>query len=276
MVRVVTDSTADLSAELVQRYHIRVVPFPVHHDGRTYRDGVDIDAPALYRLVEQTGRLPKTAAPPIPEYVAAFDGPGEVIFTGLSSALSAGFQNATLAAQAFPAGKVHLIDSRNLSTGTGLLVLRAAELRDQGCPAGEIERELLDMVPRVRCSFVVDTLRYIHMGGRCSAVESIVGSMLRIRPVIGVQPDGSLGVVQKLRGTRRRALQTLVDDFAAHLPEIDRRRIFVSHSCSEDVEWVAGEVRRIAAPDELLVTQAGCTISSHCGPDTTGILYLVR
>jgi DegV family protein with EDD domain len=276
MVSVVTDSTADLSSELVERYRIDVIPFAVHHRGRTYYDGVDIDAQRLYGMVETTGELPKTSAAPVASYTAAFDRPGEVIFTGIGAKLSAGLQSAQLAAAEFPAGKVRVIDSRNLSTGTGLLVLRAAELRDRGCSADEIERELLAAVPRVRTSFVVDTLRYIYMGGRCTAVESFVGSLLHIHPVIGVEPDGSLAVRQKLRGTTRRALQALLDDFAAQLPEIDRRRVFVTHSGSADARWVADEVRRIASPEELLVTQAGCTISSHCGPNTTGILYLLR
>jgi DegV family protein with EDD domain len=278
MISIVTDSTVDLTPELVKRYQLQIIPFIVHHGERTFHDGVDMDAPGIYRLVEETGQLPKTAAPSVGDYIAAFDRPGEIIFTGLSAALTAGFQNARLAAEEFPAGKVHLVDSRNLSTGTALLVLRAAELRDQGCSAEEIETELLAAVPRVRTSMVLDTLKYLYMGGRCSAVESFVGSLLRIRPVIYVLPDGSLGVREKLRGTRRRALQTLVDDFAAHLAEIDLARVFVTHSGSdpEDVEFVADEVRRLGAPAELLVTRAGCTISCHCGPNTTGILYMVK
>jgi DegV family protein with EDD domain len=276
VVSIVTDSTADLSPELIERYHIHIIPFPVHHGGCTYYDGVDIDAGGLYGLVEATGELPTTAAPPIAAYLAAFDRPGDIVFTGIGAALSAGYQCAKLAAAEFPDGKVRLIDSQNLSTGTGLLVLRAAELRDLGCPADEIERELRAAVPWVRTAFVVDTLRYIYMGGRCTGVERLLGSLLHIRPVIAVEPDGTLGIRQKVRGTRRHALQTLLDDLAANLPEIDRSRVFVTHSGSEDAQWVADEVKRIAAPQEMLVTQAGCTISTHCGPNTTGIIYMVK
>jgi len=278
MVSIVTDSTVDLTPELIERNQIHVVPFMVHHGQRAFRDGIDIDADGIYRLVDATGELPKTAAPPVAEYIAAFDRAGEIIFTGIASVLSAGFQNATLAAQEFPLGKVHLIDSRNITTGTGLLVLRAAELRDRGATADEIESKLQAAVPRVRTSMVLDTLKYVYMGGRCSGVESFVGSLLRIRPVIYVLPDGSLGVREKVRGTRRHALQRLVDDFATHLPEIDLARVFVTHAGSdpEDVQFVADEVRRLGAPKELLVTRAGCTISCHCGPNTTGILYIVK
>jgi DegV family protein with EDD domain len=278
MLSIVTDSTVDLTPELVERYRIHVIPYIVHHGQRTFHDGIDIDADGIYRLVDETGELPRTAAPPVADYIRAFDRPGEVVFTGIASALSAGFQNATLAAQELPPGKVRLIDSRNITTGIGQLVLRAAELRDDGRSADEIERELLDMVPRLRTSMVLDTLKYLYMGGRCSGVESFVGSLLRIRPVIYVLPDGSLGVREKVRGTRRHALQRLLDDFEAHLPEIDLRRVFVTHSGSdaEDLQFVADEVRRIGAPEELLITRAGCTISCHCGPNTTGILYTVK
>ena len=114
------------------------------------------------------------------------------------------------------------------------------------------------------------------MGGRCTGVEHLVGSLLNIRPVIAVEPDGALCVRQKVRGTRRHALQTLLDGLAAHLPEVDRSRIFVTRSGSEDAGWVVDEVRRIAVPQEVVVTQTGCTISSHCGPNTTGILYMAK
>jgi DegV family protein with EDD domain len=278
MVSIVTDSTVDLTPELIERYGIHVIPYIVHHGQRTFRDGVDIDADGIYRLVDETGELPKTAAPPVADYIRAFDRPGEVIFTGIASALSAGFQNATLAARELPVGKVRLIDSRNITTGIGLLVLQAAELRDRGCSADEIERELTAAFPRVPTSMVLDTLRYVYMGGRCSGVESFVGSLLRIRPVIYALPDGSLGVREKVRGSRRHALQRLLDDFAAHLPEIDLRRVFVTHAGSdpEDLQFVTDEVKRLGAPEELLVAREGCTISCHCGPNTTGILNMVN
>jgi DegV family protein with EDD domain len=275
MISIVTDSCADLSPELVQRYGIQVVPFAVTVGDRSFRDGVDLDAWGIYCLVEETGQLPKTAAPPIPDYIAAFDRPGEIIFTGIGSRLSAGFQNAHLAAEQFPPGKVRVIDSANLSTGVGLLALRAADLREQGCSADEIEAQLQAAVPKVHTSFVVETLRYLYMGGRCTAVESFVGSLLKIRPVLELR-DGIVDVKEKIRGTRKRALQSMLDDFAAHLSEIDLRRVFVTHSGSGDADYLASEVRRIGAPQEVLITQAGCTVSSHCGPDTIGILYLTR
>ncbi len=274
MIHIVTDSTTDLPPQLLAKYDIRVVPFLVHHGDHDYRDGIDIDAAGLYRLVEQTGELPKTAAALLPTYYEAFDQPGEILFTGISSALSVGQQTARLAAEQFPEGKVCLIDSRNLSTGSGHLVLRAAELREQGLSAAEIQQKVQEDAGRVHSSFVVDSLQYLYMGGRCSAMENVVGSLLKIRPVIEVRPDGSLGVRQKVHGSRKRALQVLLDDLAAHLDVLDRRRIFITHSLADDAEWLAEQVRALAAPEEVLVTEAGCTISSHCGPNTAGILYM--
>ena len=123
---------------------------------------------------------------------------------------------------------------------------------------------------------MVVTLAYLHKGGRCTALASLVGSVLRIRPVVAVQPDGTLGVRQRLRGSRRRALQALLDDLARHRERLDPRRVFVTHAGAEAAGWLAHEVQRGAAPQETLITEAGCTISAHCGPHTIGILYMTR
>jgi len=274
MVHVVTDSTTDLTPALLERYDIRVVPFIVRQGDREYLDGIDIDAAALYHLVAQNGELPRTSAPPIAAYREAFDQPGEVVFIGIGSALSAGQQNARLAAEQFPDGKIRLVDSRNLSSGAGHLVLRAAELAEQGLSAADIQRTVQELASHVRTSFVVDTLQYLYMGGRCSALENVVGSLLKIRPVIEVRPDGTLGVREKVHGGRRRTLQAMLDDLQQHLDVLDRRRIFVTHSLADDADWLAEQVQALAEPQELLVTPASCTISSHCGPKTVGILYM--
>ena len=280
MVGVISDSTADLGPALAQRFQIQIIPFLVHVGEQTFRDGIDLGAEGIYRFVDETGELPKTAAAPVAAYLAGFQSCDQSVYIGISSKLSIGVQNARLAAQSLPEGRTcqaRVVDSLNLSTGTGLLALLAADLRDQGCTLDEVERAVLAAVPRVRTSFVVDTLRFLYMGGRCTAVQSIASSVLKIRPVIAVSPDGTLGIKEKVRGTRKRALQSLLDDLAAHLPELDRRRVFVTHSgCVEDAAFLAKEVARLTSPDEVLVTQAGCTVSSHCGPNTIGILYMVK
>jgi DegV family protein with EDD domain len=276
MVHIICDSTADLGRDLPTRFGIRVVPMTVIHDAREYKDGVDLDMPGLFDLVKATGHLPTTAAPSVGEFSQAFELDGERICITISSRLSASNQNARLASAEL-AGQVRVIDSLNLSTGIGLLVLLAAGLRDEGRPADEIERAVLAAAPRVRTSFAIETMEYLYKGGRCTALQALVGSLLRIRPIIAVRPDGTLGVRDKVRGTRKKALDALLADLEAHLPELDRRRVFVTHTgCDADAAYLVGEIGRLAAPEEVLVTTAGAVIASHCGPDTIGILYLVR
>ncbi len=276
MVRIVTDSTADLSPRLAVDHGVMVVPLMVHHAGHTYRDGLDLTQERLFRLVEEIGELPKTSAPTVSAFSEAFCGADRVVFVGISSKLSACVQNARLAAEECGV-PVHVVDSLNVSTGIGLLALEAAMLRDAGYDAEEIERNLLDSVPKVRTSFVIDTLRYLHMGGRCTAIQSLVGSLLKLRPIIGVAPDGTLGVRDKVRGKRERALQVLLSGLSGDLPALDGRRVFVTHTaCPDDARFLADEVQRIASPDEVLITEAGTVISSHCGPRTIGILYKLQ
>jgi DegV family protein with EDD domain len=278
MVNIITDSTSDLSPDIAAEFNLQVVPLSVTIGGEVYFDGVDILQKDLFTLVKKHGELPKTAAPSVGEFTKAFDRPDESIFIGISSNLSATIQNAILASEMQPAGKVTIIDSLNLSTGVGLLVLRAAELRDRGLPVETIKKEILAAIPKVRTSFVIDTMEYLYKGGRCTALQAFAGSVLKIHPIIEVQKDGLLGVKEKARGTLRKGYQNMLDDFEAHLPELDRQRVFVTHTCdgSEDVQFLVEEVKRIASPQEVRITQAGSVISSHCGPGTAGILYFVE
>jgi DegV family protein with EDD domain len=276
VIHILTDSTSDLSQELVDRFHIDTIPLNVHIRDQAYKDGQTITTPRLFELVEANHELPKTAAPSVADFQAFFDREGESIFISISTQLSATLQSATLARDATHAN-VRLIDSRNLSTGIGMLAVRAAEMRDQGCSADEIEAAVLSWVPKVQSSFVVDTLDYLYMGGRCSAVQSIVSSLLKIRPVIEVKPDGTLGIKDKTRGSRKKALQSMLDDFARHLDAVDLRRIFITHTvCPQDAEYLKAEITRLCQPDEICITNAGSVIASHCGPNTIGILYMLK
>jgi DegV family protein with EDD domain len=277
MVKIITDSTADLGGELAAEFHIEVIPLSVFIGGNLYQDGGELPPATLFELVGRTGELPKTAAPSLVDFEKAFDPHEECIYIGVSSQLSATLQNARLAQQNLSAGKVRIVDSLNLSTGIGLLALKAAELRDQGCSAQAIEDSLLASRSKVRTSFVVETMEYLHKGGRCTALQAIMGSVLKIRPVIEVRADGTMGVKAKARGTRQKALEVLLEDFEAHLPELDRSRVFVTHSgCDGDAAMLVEEINRIASPENVYITLAGSVISSHCGPDTIGILYMVK
>jgi DegV family protein with EDD domain len=278
MVTIITDSTSDLGTDITTDFKLVVVPLLVTIGGEVYRDGVDIQQKELFALVKKHGELPKTAAPSVGEFTKAFDRAGESVFIGISSKLSATIQNARLAAEMLPEGKVNVIDSLNLSTGVGLLALRAAELRDQGLAANGIYEMISKARLNVRSSFVIETMEYLYKGGRCTALQAIAGSVLKIHPIIEVRQDGTLGVKSKARGTLQKGYQMMLDDFEAHLPELDRKRVFVTHTSDreEGMQFLVDEVKRIAAPEEVRVTNAGSVISSHCGPGTAGILYFVK
>ncbi len=277
MVTILTDSTADLGQELSRSYQIQTIPLYVNLAEKTLRDGIDVDLETLFSFVDQTGQLPKTSAPMVADFTEAFSEAGECVYISISSQLSATYENAVLAQSQFSESDVQIIDSRNLSTGIGLLALKAAELRDRGFSAAEIAVFIRSMVSKVRTAFVIETLDYLYKGGRCSALENVVGSLLRIRPVIQVREDGSMGVKAKTRGTRRKALEALLEDFETQIPLIDMGHVFITHSgCEEDAQFLHSELTRITPDAQVHITQAGSVIASHCGPNTIGILYLLQ
>ncbi|MHB0857780.1 MAG: DegV family protein [Anaerolineae bacterium] len=274
MIQIVTDSTADLGPELASRYGIWTVPLTVQVAGASYADGVDLDACGLFDLVERSGVLPTTSAPAVAAFARAFAGADEAVYIGISSRLSSSIQNALIASQECPSGRVRVVDSLNLSAGIALLALYAASLRDRGLSVDVVETAVRAAVPQVRTAFVLDTLEYLHMGGRCTALQSIVGSLLKLRPVIEVCPDGTLGVRDKVRGSRRHALDRLLSPLRNDLSRLDRQHVFIAHAaCPEDAAMLATEVEQLAAPAEVHVVSAGCVIGSHCGPGTVGIFY---
>ena len=277
MVNIMTDSCSDLSPEQIEKCRVELIRLKVFINNRTYEDGLGITTPELFHLAAQTRQLPKTSAPPTAEFIQFFDRPGDSLYIGISSKLSATVPNALAACQSLPDRNIRILDSLNLSAGIGLLVLKATELRDEGHSVDEIETAIQSLVPRVRTSFVIDTLDYLYMGGRCSALSMVVGSLLKIRPVIEVRPDGTLGVREKMRGTRKRALDAMLAEFKDHLRELDLHRVFVTHTgCEADAAYLAAAIRELAPVEDLCITAAGSTIASHCGPDTIGILYLMK
>ena len=277
MIEITTDSCSDLGQELSSQYHIRTIPLHIYIDGRNINDG-DLTLEEFFRVTDQAPELPKTSAPAQKELMDFFAaGAEEKIFIGISSKLSATVPNAIIAAEHQSQNRVQVIDSLNLSAGIGLLVLKAAELRDAGCSLDEITRQVTALIPQVHTTFIIDTLDYLYKGGRCSAVELLVGSLLKIRPVIEVRPDGTLGVKEKLGGSRKKALASILKDFELNLPHVDLHRVFITHTgCPADAEYLAGEIRRMAPVEHIHITTAGATIASHCGPNTIGILYLQR
>lgn len=274
MVELFTDSCCDLNAEQIAEYRLHVIPLYVHFNDQTYLDGVTITPPQLFELVKQTGVLPKTSAPSMPTFAAQFAQADEAVYVGISSMLSASIQNAVLAKTELDRSNIYVVDSLTLSSAIGLLTLKAAQLRDEGRSASEIVAGVTAWVPKTNCSFVIDTLDYLYMGGRCSSMSHLIGSVLKIRPIIEVNKNGTLGVKTKVGGSRKKALKTLLDDFKSNVSNIDMQRVFITHTyCDDDANELKAELLKIAPIEEVCISYAGATIASHCGPNTIGILY---
>ena len=279
-VSLFTDSTCDLSDELVKKYDIGIIPLYVHFNTRSYQDNIDIRSADLYRMVKEMGMLPTTSAPTPANYVSAFkpiiDAGNDVLYISISSRLSSSYENACTAAKEFPEGRVRIIDSLNLSTGIGLQVLTAADSVAQGSGINEVADQVLSVIDKVQTEFVIDSLQYLYKGGRCNAVQMIFSSVLKIHPVIEVT-GGSMHMAAKIRGGRQQVLNHMLNDTISNLHNIDPRRVFVTHSeDTDEAVWIKNKLAELNKFKEILITDASCVISSHCGPKTVGILYLKK
>lgn len=277
MIHILTDSCSDLSPELIDQFKIEQIPLNVFINNQSYLDNVNISRQQLFAFVDETGILPKTSAPTVEAMHQFLDRDGEVIFIPISSALSATYQTALLVKNNLPDRKIHIIDSKNLSTGIGHLVLKAVELREQGFSTEQIIQQIEATLPKLHSAFVIDTLDYLYLGGRCTAIQHVFGSLLKIRPVIEVNSHGMLVVREKIGGSRKKALNALLEDIRQNASIIDLHRVFITHTgCEADATYLANELQLILPIENLNITCAGATISSHCGPDTIGILYITR
>lgn len=272
-----SDSTCDLSAELKERYDIKIIPLGVTLGDKVYRDGVDINPDEIYAHHAKTGELPKTTAANVGECIDYFtdltkDGDAVIHFT-ISSTMSSTYSNACLAAEEFE--NVYVVDSKNLSTGGGLQVVAAAEMAKSGMTAPEIVAELEKISPCVDASFVIDSLEYLHKGGRCSALAMLGANLLKLKPCIEVK-NGVMGVGKKYRGAYGRVLTEYVNERLANVNDIDTSRVFVTHAgCDpEIVDAVVEQVKATGIFKEVFLTRAGCTVSSHCGANTLGVLFI--
>lgn len=276
-ITISSDSTCDLSQGLVDRYNIHILPMGVTLGDKMYRDGIDITPDQIYAHHEKTGQLPKTSAINIAESADFFaeltkDGSAVIHFT-ISSSMSATYNNARIAAEDFE--DVYVVDAKNLSTGSGLLVLAAAEMAQEGMEAKEIAKKVSELADCVDASFVVDNLEYLAKGGRCSAVAAFGANLLQLKPCISVK-NGAMGVGKKYCGKFEKTLLSYVADRLADAEDICLDRVFVTHAgCDADiVESVVNAVKGTLPFKEVLVTRAGCTVSSHCGANTLGVLFI--
>ena len=275
-VKITCDSTCDLSPELYERYGVAVIPLCVALGDRLCRDGMDVAPEELFSYVEKTGKLPTTSAISLGEYVdffQSFVNEGfEVVHINLSSALSSSYRNACLAAQ--EVGNVNIIDSRSLSTGSGHLVILAAELASAGYDGAYIARALDEMKDSLDVSFVLQTLDYLHKGGRCNGIARLGANMLKLRPEI-VMKNGTLHVGKLYRGSMEKSILDYVRGRLEGVGQVNYDRIFVTHSGvpKEIVERVIALVKELHPFEEVIETVAGSTISCHCGPCCLGVLF---
>ena len=275
-IKISADSTCDLTAALVQQYDVEIIPLYVNKDGVSYKDGVDITADDIFHHVENGGSMCSTAAVNVEDYIQFFrrvkcDHDALIHFT-ISASMSSSYQNACIAAQEL--GGVYVVDAENLSTGIGQLVLEASIMARNGMEPEAITAELDQLKKKLDVSFILDTLEYLRKGGRCSAVAALGANLLSLKPCIEVH-DGAMKVGKKYRGSFDKCLEKYIRERLADVDTLDLRRIFVTHSrmSQERVDRVMALVAECAPFAEVLETTAGCTISSHCGPNCLGVLF---
>jgi DegV family protein with EDD domain len=275
MIKITADSTCDLSPEILQKLNVTLVPLYALVDDESFRDGVDISPADIFRLYEQ-GRKVRTAAANQYDYERLFEkfagNFDAVIHFTIGQQFSACYNNAFIAAQGFQ--NVYVVDSRNLSSGSGHAVMDAAGMAQRGMRAKEIILKLQEIIPRVDASFVIENLDYLRRGGRCSGLEAVGARLLQIKPCIEVV-NGEMRVGKKYRGSFDRCLEHYVRDHLARRETIDFSRVIITHAaCApETVRMVRDLVGSLAPFEEISETRAGCTVSNHCGPATLGVLF---
>lgn len=280
MVKILSDSTCDLSKELVERYNIEILPLHVLMGDGDYRDGVEVTPDEIFKWADENKTTPKTAAPSIEDAVEVIgrllEGGNEVVCFSISETMSSSLNIMRLAIEELDASKrAFAFDSQNLSTGIGLLALEAACMAKEGMNAKDIIKKLEELRPLVRSSFVVDTLTYLHRGGRCSGVAALAGGMLKLHPKI-VVVDGKMEVDRKYRGNIAKVIKLYVQDMEEALKSARPARVFITHSVGdpEIVQSVRDYLESLSVFDEILETRAGGVVSSHCGPGTLGVLFI--
>lgn len=281
-VQIITDSAVDLPEELIEKHNIDVVPFYIYFGEESYRDG-DITPKKMYKRVEELGELPKTAAVSPAEWMNHYDEyinqEMDIFVLTLGSKISSNFQNAYLASQEYEENRVVVCDSRVLSGSIGLLALKAAKFRDQGLSAKEIKVEIEKLIPKMHTQFVIKTLDYLHKGGRCNALTKFIGTVLSIKPQIKMI-DGKLDIYKRNIGKMSRAIDVMLDDFFKIESEgkLDNEFVFITHSIAPRMtKHILDEIKkRNIDIENLIISNAGTVISSHCGEGTIGILYLEK
>lgn len=280
MVKIISDSTCDLSEELLEKYEVDIIPLHIVLGEEEYLDGKSITPDEIYQWSDANKATPKTSAASIDMTIEAFrpyvEQGMEIVCFSISSDMSTTVNVMRMAAEELGAeDKIKIIDSANLSTGIGLLVIEAAIMAKEGKNAAEIADKMEEMKPRVRASFVVDTLTYLYRGGRCGGLTAMAGGMLKLHPKIIVEA-GKMKPTEKYRGKMSSVVLNYVKAMEENLKKAKKERVFITHSGSdkETIQAVSDYLKGLNRFDEILITRAGCVISSHCGPGTLGVLFI--
>lgn len=280
MTKIISDSTCDLSEELLEKYDISIIPLHIILGMEEYSDGVNISPEKIYEWSDKNKTTPKTSAVSLMDTVEILkpyvEKKTEVVCFSISSSMSTTGNVMRMAVEELEAQNlIKVIDSENLSTGVGLLVIEAAIMAQNGKSAAEIAEKIEKERKYVRASFVVDTLTYLYRGGRCNAVSALAGGVLKLHPMIAVK-DGKMGVAKKYRGKIDHVIMSYVKDMEEELRKAKKDRVFITHSgCNrETVNAVREYLKSLDIFDEILETRAGGVVSSHCGPGTLGVLYI--
>ena len=280
-IRIVADSTCDLSSELIEKYGIPVIPLSIIMDDKSYYDGVEVTPDEIFAWANANKTTPKTSAVNIAyskDILKPFmDNGDDIIFFGISSKMSGTCSAINMIAMQEEYDRLFVVDSANLSTGIGLQIIRAIELAEKGLTAEEIVADIESKKANVRASFVIDTLTFLARGGRCTALTAMMANTLRLHPMIVVR-DGAMGVTKKFTGKMDVALNKYFESLKPELEKADPARVFITHSgCNEKtILAIYDKLSELGYFNEILITRAGGVISSHCGPNTLGILYYVK
>lgn len=276
-IKITSDSTCDLSPKLLALHDIEILPLVVIKGGAPFRDGVEIRPDDIFRHVESGGELPTTTAVSVGEYHEYFARLSPlheaVIHINIGSGFSSCYQNACIAAEDF--SNVYVVDSQNLSSGQGHVVVEAALAAESGMAIEDILTFLKGLIPRVETSFIMNRLDYMVKGGRCSAVTMLGANLLKLKPCIEVR-NGKMEVAKKFRGSFEKCITEYVKDRLKDRDDLDLDRIFITHSVEKRVliDAVRAEIEKYIPFQEIFESKTGCTVSSHCGPNTLGILFI--
>ena len=282
MIKIISDSTCDLTKDLLEEYDISILPLHVILGEKDLLDGVTITPDEIYEWADANKTTPKTSAPSIEDAIELIkpyvDNGDEIIYFSISKEMSTSINVINLAADELEAtDRIHVIDSANLSTGVGLLVLEAATMAREGMNANDIVTKIEELKPLVRASFVVDTLTYLHRGGRCSSVAALAGGVLKLHPKIVVE-DGKMSATKKYRGKMDSVILSYAKEMEEDLKNAKTDRAFITHSgCDEAIiQSVYSYLEELNVFKEIIITRAGSVISSHCGYGTLGVLFISK